>query len=105
MNTSATYVVVRRRYREAMATTPSQSVAKLQWVVYGQHQQLNSMAVDSIQQEDKMVIRQQYTPEYPVQLQSWKEVVELYLADLAKDYPEDLWVDPAEVDYDSKEAQ
>lgn len=61
------------------------------------------MAVDSIQQEDKMVIRQQYTPEYPVQLQSWKEVVELYLADLAKDYPEDLWVDPAEVDYDSKE--
>jgi hypothetical protein len=51
-----------------------------------------------------MVIRQQYTPEYPVQLQSWKEVVELYLADLAKDYPEDLWVDPAEVDYDSKES-
>ena len=37
-------------------------------------------------------------------IQSWKEIVELYLADLAKDYPEDLWVDPAEVDYDSKES-
>jgi hypothetical protein len=51
------------------------------------------MAVDSIQQEDKMNT-----------IQSWKEIVELYLAELDKDYPEDLWVDPAEVDYDSKES-
>ena len=51
------------------------------------------MAVDSIQQEDKMNT-----------VQSWKEIVELYLSELAKDYPEDLWVDPAEVDYDSKES-
>ena len=51
-----------------------------------------------------MTVRQQYTPEYPVQLQSWKEVIELYHAELIQDYPEDLWVDPAEVDYDSKES-
>ena len=45
------------------------------------------------QQEDKMNT-----------IQSWKEIVELYLAELDKDYPEGLWVDPAEVDYDSKES-
>lgn len=37
-------------------------------------------------------------------IQSWKEIVELYLAELDKDYPEDLWIDPAEVDYDSRES-
>ena len=51
------------------------------------------MAVDSIQQEDKMNT-----------IQSWKEVIELHHAELDKDYPEDLWVDPAEVDYDSDES-
>ena len=33
-------------------------------------------------------------------IQSWKEIVELYLADLAKDYPEHLWVDPGEMELD-----
>lgn len=47
-----------------------------------------------------MVIRQQYTPEYPVQLQSWKEIVELYNAELDKDYPEHLWVDSGEMELD-----
>ena len=50
------------------------------------------MAVDSIQQEDKMNT-----------VQSWKEVIELHHAELDKDYPEDLWTDPAETNYDSKE--
>lgn len=36
-------------------------------------------------------------------VQSWKEIVELHHAELIQDYPEGLWVDPAEVDYDSKE--
>lgn len=63
------------------------------------------MALVSIQQEDKMTVRQQYTPEYPIQLQSWKEVIELYHAELIQDYPEGLWVDSGEVDYDSKEEQ
>jgi hypothetical protein len=36
-------------------------------------------------------------------IQSWKEVIELHHAELDKDYPEDLWVDPAEINYDSKE--
>ena len=62
------------------------------------------MALVSIAQEDSMTVRQQYTPEYPVQLQSWKEVIELYHSELIQNYPEDLWVDPAEVDYDSKES-
>ena len=52
-----------------------------------------------------MTVRQQYTPEYPVQLQSWKEVIELYHAELIQNYPEGLWVDSGEVDYDSKEEQ
>lgn len=51
------------------------------------------MVQDSIQQEDKM-----HT------VQSWKEIVELHHAELIQDYPEGLWVDPAEVDYDSKES-
>lgn len=36
-------------------------------------------------------------------VQSWKEIVELHHSELIKDYPEVLWVDPGEVDYDSKE--
>jgi len=51
------------------------------------------MALVSIAQEDKMNT-----------VQSWKEVIELHHAELIQDYPEDLWVDPAEVDYDSKES-
>lgn len=48
-----------------------------------------------------MVIRQQYVPEYPIQLQSWKEVIELIDEELIRDYPEGLWVDPAETEADS----
>ena len=73
------------------------------------------MAVDSIQQEDKMeeeclcntdcncddsfcrTMRQEKDGLPPL---SWKEIEELY----QKDYPEDLWVDPGEVDYDSRES-
>jgi hypothetical protein len=55
--------------------------------VYGQHQQLSLMAVDSIQQEDKMNT-----------VQSWKEIVELHNAELDKDYPEHLWVDSGEME-------
>jgi hypothetical protein len=50
------------------------------------------MALVSIAQGDKMNT-----------VQSWKEIVELHHAELIKDYPEVLWVDPGEVDYDSKE--
>lgn len=39
-----------------------------------------------------------------VVVQSWKEVIELHHAELDKDYPEHLWVDSGEVDYDSKES-
>jgi hypothetical protein len=46
----------------------------------------------STQQEDRMNT-----------IQSWKEIIELHHAELDKDYPEDLWVDPAEINYDSKE--
>jgi hypothetical protein len=60
---------------------------------YGQHQQSSLMALVSIAQEDKMNT-----------IQSWKEVIELHHAELIQDYPEILWVDPAEVDYDSKES-
>jgi hypothetical protein len=51
------------------------------------------MALVSIAREDKMNT-----------VQSWKEVIELHHAELIQDYPEILWVDPAEVDYDSKES-
>ena len=37
-------------------------------------------------------------------IQSWKEIVELHHSELIQDYPEGLWVDPAEIDYDSKES-
>jgi hypothetical protein len=52
------------------------------------------MALVSIAQEDKM----------DVQIASWKEVIELYYSELIQDYPEGLWVDSGEVDYDSKES-
>jgi hypothetical protein len=68
-------------------------VANNQCKGYGQHQQSNLMALVSIAQEDKMNT-----------IQSWKEVIELHHAELIQDYPEILWVDPAEVDYDSKES-
>lgn len=51
------------------------------------------MVQDSIAREDKMNT-----------IQSWKEIVELHHSELIQDYPEGLWVDPAEVDYDSKES-
>jgi hypothetical protein len=34
-------------------------------------------------------------------IQSWKEVIELHHAELDKDYPEHLWVDPGEIELDS----
>ena len=49
------------------------------------------MAVDSIQREDKMELKDM----------SWKNVVEFYGEELTKDFPEDMWVDPAEEDYPS----
>lgn len=52
------------------------------------------MAQDSIAQEAKMDMK----------IASWKEVIELYHSELIKDYPEGLWVDSGEVDYDSKES-
>lgn len=52
------------------------------------------MAQDSIAQEAKMDMK----------IASWKEVLELYYSELIKDYPEGLWVDSGEVDYDSKES-
>jgi hypothetical protein len=85
--------------------------------VYGQHQQLNLMVQVSTQQEDSMERmcepcrkrlpqmgcehERQWREE--MKIQSWKEVIELHHAELDKDYPEDLWVDPAEINYDSKE--
>jgi hypothetical protein len=33
-------------------------------------------------------------------IQSWKEIVELHLAELDKDYPEHLWVDSGEMELD-----
>lgn len=37
-------------------------------------------------------------------IMSWKEVIELTQTELDKDFPEGLWVDSGEVDYDSKES-
>jgi hypothetical protein len=58
--------------------------------VYGQQYQSTSKQVASIQQEDKMNI-----------IQSWKEITELYEKEMIRDYPEGLWVDPAETEADS----
>ena len=48
------------------------------------------MAQVSIAQEDKMNT-----------IQSWKEITELYEKEMIRDYPEGLWVDPAETETDS----
>ena len=48
------------------------------------------MAQVSIAQEDKMNT-----------IQSWKEVTELYEKEMIRDYPEGLWIDPAEMELHS----
>jgi hypothetical protein len=48
------------------------------------------MAQVSIAQEDKMNT-----------IQSWKEITELYEKEMIRDYPEGLWVDPAETEIDT----
>jgi len=58
--------------------------------VYGQQYQSTLKQVASIQQEDKMNT-----------IQSWKEITELYEKELLRDYPEGLWVDPAETEVDT----
>jgi len=58
--------------------------------VYGQYQQLSLMAQVSIAQEDSMN-----------KVQSWKEITELYEKEMIRDYPEGLWVDPAETEIDT----
>jgi hypothetical protein len=58
--------------------------------VYGQQYQSTLKQVASIQQEDKMNT-----------IQSWKEITELYEKEMIRDYPEGLWVDPAETEADS----
>ncbi len=58
--------------------------------MYGQQHQSTSNRVASIQQEDKMNT-----------IQSWKEITELYEKEMIRDYPEGLWVDPAETEVDS----
>jgi len=58
--------------------------------VYGQQHQSTLKQVASIQQEDKMNT-----------IQSWKEITELYEKEMIRDYPEGLWVDPAESEVDS----
>jgi len=58
--------------------------------VYGQQYQFTSKRVASTQQEDKMNT-----------IQSWKEITELYEKEMIRDYPEGLWVDPAETEIDT----
>jgi hypothetical protein len=58
--------------------------------VYGQQHQSTLKQVASTQQEDKMNT-----------IQSWKEITELYEKEMIRDYPEGLWVDPAETEVDS----
>jgi len=66
----------------------------------------NSRALASIQQEDKMCdcggggcSACHTKDESPLHfIASGKEIEELYEMELNKDYPEDLWVDPAEAD-------
>jgi hypothetical protein len=66
----------------------------------------NSRAVVSIQQEDKMCecgnggcSACHTKDESPLHfIASGKEIEELYEMELNKDYPEGLWVDPAEMD-------
>lgn len=66
----------------------------------------NSKALASIQQEDKMCecgnggcSACHTKDESPLHfIASGKEIEELYRISLDNDYPEDLWVDPAEAD-------
>jgi hypothetical protein len=58
--------------------------------VYGQQHQSILKQVASIQQGVKMNT-----------IQSWKEITELYEKEMIRDYPEGLWVDPAESEADS----
>lgn len=58
--------------------------------MYGQQYQSTLKQVASIQQEDKMNT-----------IQSWKEITELYEKEMIRDYPEGLWVDPAETEIDT----
>lgn len=58
--------------------------------MYGQQYQSTLKQVASIQQEDSMN-----------KVQSWKEITELYEKELLRDYPEGLWVDPAEIEVDT----
>ena len=58
--------------------------------MYGQQYQSTLKRVASIQQEDKMNT-----------IQSWKEITELYEKEMIRDYPEGLWVDPAETEIDT----
>ena len=66
----------------------------------------NSRALASIQQEDKMCqcgnggcSACHTKDESPLHfIASGKEIEELYRISLDNDYPEDLWVDPAEAD-------
>ena len=58
--------------------------------MYGQQHQSTLKQVASIQQEDSMNT-----------IQSWKEITELYEKEMIRDYPEGLWVDPAETEADS----
>ena len=58
--------------------------------MYGQQYQSTLKQVASTQQEDSMNT-----------IQSWKEITELYEKEMIRDYPEGLWVDPAETEADS----
>jgi hypothetical protein len=78
------------------------------------HQQSALMVADSIQQEDSMERmcepcrkhlpqmgcehERQWAREEDLKIKSWKEVLELCDQELIRDYPEGLWVDPAEVE-------
>ena len=43
-----------------------------------------------------MTTKEEWVAPYPV---SWKDIIEQQQAELDDDYPEDLWVDPAEAAY------
>ena len=90
MITSATNAVAQGRYKKISEMTQNQPVAKQQWVVYGQQHQSTLKQVASTVREDNMNT-----------IQSWKEVTELYEKEMIRDYPEGLWVDPAESEADS----
>ena len=90
MITSVKRVVGQQNYKENSQTQQMLCVANNQCKGYGQHQQSNLMALVSIAQEDKMNT-----------IQSWKEIAELYEKEMIREYPEGLWVDPAEMELHS----